>query len=138
MTHVAYSHETAYWIWWGEGLAPATTSVSAVRRKRVRTAYEGFRIHDNVVPEGHTVALGSMHVTSEAATLYALLFELCESRTPSEQNIRRARKILFTVPAEARVAFAQFMSGLYRRPRLRRVRQLATTADPLVGHNVND
>ncbi len=132
--HVAFSHETAYWVWWGDGMSPETTSVSATKRKRVRSIHDGFHIHETLVPHGHTVKLGKNYVTSEAATLYALLFDLCEDRIPQETSVAQARDLLLRIPAEARVAFATFLRGLYRRPRLTRLRKLAHRADPLIAH----
>lgn len=133
-THVAFSHETAYWVWWGEGMAPETTSVSPTRRKRIRTIHDGFHIHDNLVPQGHTVKLGENSVTSESATLYALMYELCEDRVAPETSVKRARDLLLSIPAETRVAFAKFLRGLYRRPRLTRLRRLVRHADPLIAN----
>ncbi len=134
INHVAFSHETAYWVWWGEGLAPETTSVSATKRKRVRTIRNGLRMRDNLVPKGHTVKLGRNDVTSEPVTLYALMFDLCEDRVPPDTSVARARDLLLRIPAESRVNFATFLRGLYRRPRLSRLRKLVHSADPLIAH----
>lgn len=131
-TSVAYSHQTAFWVWWGEGMAPAITSVSATKRKRMRTYTPNYTCFENIVPPEHVASVGGVNVTSRHWTIYDLLHELCDTHSPGEATIAQARAFLLRIPAEVRASFARYLVSLYRRSRLARIKRLATQADPLI------
>lgn len=136
VTSVAFSHSTAFWVWWGEGPAPGLLSVSATRRKRMRSYKDDWVFHEGIVAPEHVIDVEGVRVTSQAWTLMDMLSELCETAYQDDATIAKARSILERVPADARFAFVDMIVGLYRKPKIARIKSLSAKADPLLANRL--
>ncbi|MCQ9366907.1 hypothetical protein NQ036_01405 [Brevibacterium sp. 91QC2O2] len=112
LADTAYSHATAHWVWWGSGRSPVTVHLTTLKRRRLRGNYAAHTFERTLGPFDVSRP-AAVPVTTGARTLFDEAMAI-ETRDPA-RLAAAITTLLVDVGRADRLAFGEYVDGLYRR-----------------------